>query len=150
MVFVVLITVWRKPGMSPEAFYDHYENVHMPLIRRLAGDKIPISHNRLYVTREGPDLKERMVQEAECGEGISYDAVAELIFEDEAHNLAYWQTLYAPETNGALTEDEYKFMDRSKLRIVAIKNKELMIRNDFFPGKDDVNKYGFLPHGKFN
>lgn len=22
--------------------------------------------------------------------------------------------------------------------------------SDFFPGKDDVNKYGFLPHGKFN
>ncbi|GAA5869783.1 hypothetical protein JCM8547_005841 [Rhodosporidiobolus lusitaniae] len=150
MVFTVLITVWRKPGMSPEAFYDHYENVHMPLIRELAGDKIPISHNRLYVTREGPELKERMVQPSECGDGIDYDAVAELNFEDEAHNLAYWKVLYAPEAEGRLHADELKFMDRSKLRIVAMGKKELMIRNDFFSGKDSTDKYGFLPHGKFN
>lgn len=25
MTFVVLITVWRKPGMTPQEFYDHYE-----------------------------------------------------------------------------------------------------------------------------
>lgn len=128
MTFTVLITVWRKPGMSMEAFYDHYENVHMPLIRELAGDKIPISHNRLYVERTGPGLKERMVQPSECGDGIDYDAVAELNFEDEAHNLAYWKVLYAPEAQGRLTEDEYKFMDRSKLRIVSMYKKQLMIR----------------------
>lgn len=131
MPFVVLITVWRKPGMDPQAFYEHYENVHMPLIRDLAGDVIPISHNRLYVARPGtgPDYPERMVQEAECGDGISYDAVAELVFENEAHNLAYWKVLYkGPDQGQRLTEDEYKFMDRSKLRIVAMDKKELMIR----------------------
>jgi len=128
MTFTVLITVWRKPGMSMEAFYDHYENVHMPLIRELAGDTIPISHNRLYVERTGPELKERMVQPSECGEGIDYDAVAELNFVDEAHNLAYWKVLYRPEAEGRLTEDEYKFMDRSKLRIVSMYKKDLMIR----------------------
>ncbi|GAA5893569.1 hypothetical protein JCM6882_007852 [Rhodosporidiobolus microsporus] len=136
MVFVVLITVWRKPGMTPEQFYDHYENVHMPLIRDLAGDKIPISHNRLYVQRQGLDYVERMVQPSECGDGIDYDAVAELIFESEEHNLDYWKVLYRPETNGALTADEYKFMDRSKLRIVAMDKKELMFRNEYFPGTD--------------
>ncbi|GAA5869762.1 hypothetical protein JCM8547_005836 [Rhodosporidiobolus lusitaniae] len=62
MVFTVLIIVWRRPGMSPQTFYDHYENVHMPLIGELAGDTILISHNRLYVTRESPELKERTVQ----------------------------------------------------------------------------------------
>jgi len=102
----------------------------MPLIRDLAGDTIPISHNRLYVSRPGtgPEYPERMVQDAECGEGIAYDAVAELVFENEAHNLAYWKVLYRPEAEGRLTADEYKFMDRSKLRIVAMDRKELMIR----------------------
>lgn len=128
MVTVVLITVWRKPGMSPEAFYDHYENVHMPLIRKLGGKTIPISHNRLYVTREGPDLKEKMVQPSECGDGIDYDAVAELIFEDDAHNYSYWKALYAPENEGVLYADELKFMDRPKLRIVSMYKKDLMIR----------------------
>jgi hypothetical protein len=36
--------------------------------------------------------------------------------------------LYRPEAEGRLTADEYKFMDRSKLRIVAMDKKELMIR----------------------
>ncbi|MCO5598542.1 hypothetical protein L7F22_052639 [Adiantum nelumboides] len=83
--------------MTMKEFYDHYENVHMPLIRDLAGDKIPISHNRLYVERNGPNLEERMVQPSECGDGIDYDAVAELNFKDEEHNLAYWKILYRPE-----------------------------------------------------
>ncbi|MCO5556419.1 hypothetical protein L7F22_009968 [Adiantum nelumboides] len=109
--------------MSMEAFYDHYENVHMPLIRELAGDKIPHQPQPPLRRAHWPELKERMVQPSECGEGIDYDAVAELNFEDEAHNLAYWKVLYAPEAQGRLTEDEYKFMDRSKLRIVSMYRK---------------------------
>ncbi|GAA6043171.1 hypothetical protein JCM8097_008706 [Rhodosporidiobolus ruineniae] len=149
MVYTVLITVWRKPGMSMEAFHEHYENVHMPLIRELAGDQIPISHNRLYVSRD-ENFKEIMVQKATCGDGIDYDAVAELNFADKEASDTYWRILYRPEAQGRLYEDELKFMDREKLRIVAISNKELMIRNDFHPGTDSTETYSFLPHGKFN
>ncbi|KAI5476098.1 ethyl tert-butyl ether degradation EthD family protein [Pseudohyphozyma bogoriensis] len=132
MVYVVLITVFRKHGMSPEDFHTHYEQVHMPLIRELAGDLIPISHNRLYVQRSGPELKEVMVQPAENGEGIEYDAVAELIFQDKAASDAYWKILYAPSAEGRLDADEEKFMDRSRLRIVEMGQRDLMFKHDYF------------------
>ncbi|KAM0752617.1 hypothetical protein T439DRAFT_346492 [Meredithblackwellia eburnea MCA 4105] len=133
MVYTVLITVWRKPGMSSEAFHEHYENSHMPLIREIAGDIIPLAHTRLYVSREGPDMKEVMVQPSVCGDGIDYDAVAELVFKNKEHSDAYWKILYSPEAAGRLPADEEMFMDRSKLRIVQMGNRDLMFRKDFFP-----------------
>lgn len=126
MTYTVLITVFRKKDMTPEAFHKHYEDVHMPLIRRLASDLIPLSHTRLYVTRTGPSYAEKMVQAATNGEGIEYDAVAELVFQDEAHSNAYWKTLYAPGTEGVLEADEHMFMDRERLRIVEMGHRDLM------------------------
>lgn len=126
--YTILITVFRKAGMSPEDFHKHYEDVHMPLIRKLAGPLIPLSHTRLYVTREGPECKEKMVQPATNGEGIEYDAIAELVFRDQEHSHNYWKVLYAPETNGALYDDELKFMTRERLRIVEMGKRELMFQ----------------------
>ncbi|KAL1629224.1 hypothetical protein SLS56_005447 [Neofusicoccum ribis] len=51
MPYTVLIFAYRKPGLTPEEFKNHYENVHVPLIKSIAGDKFPLSHPRSYINR---------------------------------------------------------------------------------------------------
>ncbi|KAF2228401.1 hypothetical protein EV356DRAFT_500655, partial [Viridothelium virens] len=50
MGFNIVAFVKRKPGMSPEAFKDYYENVHIPTILSMAGDVCFQIHRRQYLT----------------------------------------------------------------------------------------------------
>ncbi|XPS70833.1 hypothetical protein M3J09_003034 [Ascochyta lentis] len=52
MTYTVFMFVTRKPGMTLEAFVDHYENKHIPLILEVLGDQAPVRHTRHYVKRK--------------------------------------------------------------------------------------------------
>jgi len=43
MGYRVFMFVARKPGMSLEAFVDHYENKHVPLVLEILGGEPPQS-----------------------------------------------------------------------------------------------------------
>ena len=45
-----MLVIYRKPEISPEAFKEHYEKTHVPLLNSLAGDQFP-KHFRNYVQR---------------------------------------------------------------------------------------------------
>lgn len=50
MAFRAMLVIFRKPDISPEAFKEHYEEIHVPLLKSLAGNEFP-KHTRNYVQR---------------------------------------------------------------------------------------------------
>jgi len=132
----LLLFAYRKPGTTPEHFYEYYENVHIKLIKELAGDTFPLSHTRRYVHRtkaaapapaSGPDAESKASttsagRNAEypatvfLGEqtDFEYDCCSEIIFEDEAAMHAFKDRMAEPERAARVAADEENFLDRSK------------------------------------
>jgi hypothetical protein len=111
-----LIFVTRKPTLSPDAFKDYYENKHIPLLRSLAGPIFPISHTRRYLARDPtpPDYPPRVI--LGNPDGFDYDAFAEATFENEDMLREFQKVMVSKE----VLEDEDRFTDRSRLRVVAL------------------------------
>jgi len=100
-------TFWfarRKPGMSWQAFRDHYETTHRKLGEKaMTGEATSYIRHYLHpVTPGGPEPV--------------YDFVMELCFPDRASYERMVKTLTANKTlSAAIAEDEAKFLDRSSI-----------------------------------
>ena len=93
----VVYCITKKSGLTDEAFFDYWKNVHGPLGARIPGLRRLVQSRRLHI----PDDKR----------APDYDGVAELWFDDvdallTARKSAEWR---------AATEDEVHFMDQSRV-----------------------------------
>lgn len=108
----VIILDKRKPGMSPEAFRKHYEEVHAPLFLSL----VPKIHTytRNYVTP---------ITGADDVDGWSfakadYDCIVEMKYETQEDFDNTMAFLMSHEAR-ALAEDEENFIDRKSMVLYA-------------------------------
>ncbi|KAK8022954.1 hypothetical protein PG991_006835 [Apiospora marii] len=106
----------RRQDLTPAQFRDHYENVHIPLMRNLTGDTFPLSHERHYIMRDddsnGTDgTFPAAVLVGTSPDAIDYDAVAILTYRDKAHFDANWAFFEDPETSRIIAADEAKFSE---------------------------------------
>lgn len=92
----------RKPGMSLEAFYDHWENHHGPLI---AATPELARHIARYEQHRRDPLTERLG-------GADHDGVAVQWF-DSAH--AFMAFVSEPVYSELIIPDEDAFLDRDSL-----------------------------------
>ncbi|KAL6229631.1 hypothetical protein BDW75DRAFT_235050 [Aspergillus navahoensis] len=122
MPFKVLYYVARKPGLTPSEFKTHYDTVHMPLIKSLAGDDFPTCHRRLYLARPEPgeDNSYPVVAFAGLQDHFDYDCITEVTFEDEAAFKKFFGRRSEPGTKEIVDADEEKFVDRTKFRVVVV------------------------------
>ncbi|KAJ5092971.1 hypothetical protein N7456_008832 [Penicillium angulare] len=123
MAIRLLLFAYRKPGLSPLQFKTHYEDIHVPLIKSLAGDDFPVLHSRRYLHR-GNDLNDNNEYPATVFVGdqdsFKYDAICELVFNSQEAMERFRDKTGTPEAKAALEEDELKFLDRTKLKIVLL------------------------------
>ncbi|KAK8068982.1 hypothetical protein PG994_005598 [Apiospora phragmitis] len=115
----------RRQDLTPAQFRDHYENVHIPLMRNLTGDTFPLSHERHYIRRDGGDGDGSSTFPAAVLVGTSqtavdYDAVAILTYRDKAHFDANWAFFEDPETSKIIAADEAKFSGVDQRRLSAV------------------------------
>lgn len=61
---------------------------------------------------------------------FSYDAYAELVFEDVDAFQAFFGVVSAPEAAARIAEDEDLFLERSELRIAAMDDVRVTLRED--------------------
>lgn len=127
MPYIVLIFAHRKPGLSPAEFKSHYESSHVPLVQSLAGPLFPRSHTRRYIQRvqgstEGStdNASHPAVVLVGTPADFEYDAFAELVFDDETAFQAFFACVSQVEAAGRIAEDEEKFLDRAKMRVVLV------------------------------
>ncbi|MGE0621519.1 MAG: EthD domain-containing protein [Pseudomonadales bacterium] len=105
----LLAFISAREDLSREAFIDHYENHHVPLVRRL----LPMvgAYRRNYVDPDVP---------AGGGATVDYDVVTELVFEDRAALDAFWETIRRPEVIAAIRADEAKFLQSDRTRLIGV------------------------------
>ncbi|KAH8174506.1 ethD domain-containing protein [Sarocladium implicatum] len=127
--FQLLMLSRRRQDLTPAQFKDHYENVHVPLLKNLTGDTFPESFVRHYIKRDhDPDAPKLPSCEAH-GDGnlewpaallmgeqsdIVIDAVAVLTYRDKEHFESNWAFFKDEEFVKIITEDEAKFSEWAK------------------------------------
>lgn len=119
MPYSVLIFAYRKPALSPAQFRAHYESSHLPLVESLAGPLFPRTHTRHYLQRadHGPDYAATVLVGTQAD--FAYDALAELVFDDEAAFQAFFARVSEPAVAAKIAADEELFLDRAKMRVVV-------------------------------
>jgi uncharacterized protein (TIGR02118 family) len=96
----------KREGIDTQAFVDHYENNHIPLVLSLA--PTPLVYKRNYVVR-GDELNRE-------DDSIDFDVVTELVFSDRNAYLAWIEKLGVD----AIATDEQRFLERSRTRAYVI------------------------------
>lgn len=120
----MLIT--RKPGMSLEAFVDHYENKHVPLVLDVLGEIAPVSHTRYYLKRnpadaEGSDVPPPLLFFGDAST-VDYDCITKIELRDEAHFNAFNEKFANTPRRTEIEEDQAAFADGSKFRVLAVES----------------------------
>lgn len=114
----------RKPGTTPEAFKQHYENKHVPLVLKALGDAKPLRHTRYYLQRNPAAQGDADVAPPLLFVGdpstIDYDCITTIEFEDEAHFMRFNEAFQNSPMKKEIEEDEAVFADQSKFKIVAV------------------------------
>ncbi|TDZ35225.1 hypothetical protein CTRI78_v011518 [Colletotrichum trifolii] len=118
MSYRMLIYLHRKPGTTHAEFKDHYENVHVPLTRELTGSLFPQLHSRRYIERSADDDKAVVLVGSKEHEDA--DAIVEVAFKDEAAAQAFFGATNTGEARERLEEDNEKFLNWEKVRILKI------------------------------
>jgi hypothetical protein len=129
MGYTVFMLVTRKPGMSLEAFVDHYENKHVPLVLEVLGDVAPVRHTRYYLKRnpagaEGNDVPPPLLFFGDATT-VDYDCITTVELRDEAHFQAFNEKFANSPRRKEIDEDQDRFADGSKFRVLAVESPKI-------------------------
>lgn len=109
----IVILIKKKPGMSREDFIQHYETSHAVMGKKMLG------HLWVKYVRNYPrGLMEYQPEENSADD--SYDAVTEIWLKDQAAMDEMARIINDPENNRIILEDEEKFQDRLKTRLLIV------------------------------
>ncbi|OJD22147.1 hypothetical protein ACJ73_06512 [Blastomyces percursus] len=114
--FTAVVFVTRKPGISPTAFQDHWDNKHVPLLKRLTGSLFPLSHTRYYLKRDATPPQYPVTALVGNSAAFTYDGFAILTFESEAAFQEYLPIASHPE----VIEDEKLFVHLAETKAIAL------------------------------
>ncbi|KAI2619287.1 EthD domain-containing protein [Hypoxylon sp. NC1633] len=140
MTYTVVVFVTRKPGLTPQQFKEHYDNVHIPLIRGIAGPLFPLSHTRRYISRsqsdaQGTNTTRNATTPAHVILGsqadFDYDAIVEMVFPDEKAFQDFFKHVHGPEHGSTVIADEERFIDRAELRVAILGSTETTGRGEY-------------------
>lgn len=109
-MFKILAFLTRRPGMSREAFREHYETRHLPLARATFPEIV--GHRRDYAIEGGHHFPPALGMP-------EWDAVTEIWFVDRAGFEAMEGRIAAGEAQ-AITEDELRFLDRERCGMMIV------------------------------
>lgn len=131
----MFIFVPRKPGVPFEAFKDHYENKHIPVVLKSLGDSNdvkPISHTRYFTQRNPAAQGDAEVPPPLLYFGdpstVDYDCITVVELEDEAHFKRFYETIDKSPLKKEIGEDQDSFADSSKFKILAVESPRVWKR----------------------
>lgn len=106
-----IVLLKKKDGLTREQFIEYYENVHVPLIRRLLPSIGEYRRNYLDLslgTRPDPVRHP------------GFDVITEIWFPDSTAWEQFIADARNPEVAAAIAEDELNFLDRSANRSIGV------------------------------
>jgi hypothetical protein len=120
-MITILVLLVKRHGMSDEEFRKHYETSHSQLGLKYFGHLF-LEYRRYYIKamspfREGPEGNNLAPQRSF---GCAYDAIGEMVLQDEHSLQEMIRILEDPEIRRILAEDEARFLDREACRMGAV------------------------------
>ena len=119
MPYTIILLTSRRPDLTPSAFKAHYEDHHMPLVRRQCGDLWPITHTRSYIARSDEGSCDAAVI-AGAQTDFEFDCVTQMQFEDETHMQKCFERMAEPQNAEERRQDEERFLDMDRIRFVVV------------------------------
>lgn len=119
MPFNLLIFTTRRADLTFQQFKQHYENNHAPLASRLFGENAPEGYVRYYVDRSESDTTSNIWILGSPSD-FDYDCCTVLTWHDEAAWEAAKKVFATQEVQKPLVEDEERFLDRSKTKMMVV------------------------------
>lgn len=116
----LLVLTARCPDLTPDQYKDHYQNVYIPLLRRLLGDAFPLTQERNYIPRSADGSVEALIG---TGDG-AYDCITVSVFADAEHLQRALAESNDIEKKAEREEDEAKFLDMTKTKIMIVDFKK--------------------------
>ncbi len=130
MTFSFLLFITRKPTITPAEFKEHWDNVHVELLKSIAKEHFPITHTRHLIARPA---EENGIWPAAvligAQEGFTFDGIAELVFEDETAFKTFYGLVSEPEAAAKIAADEETFIVREQMRAVVKSSTTVTSRN---------------------
>jgi hypothetical protein len=111
----LMVLVKRKVGTTRESFIDYYEKHHAEFGKKICGHLW-----ERYVRNYPQDIMNYALEDNSLDD--SYDAITEIWLKDEAAVAEMERILKTPEIQKAVLEDEERFQDRLKTRMMAVKS----------------------------
>ncbi|KAH8722615.1 hypothetical protein GQ44DRAFT_729488 [Phaeosphaeriaceae sp. PMI808] len=112
MVFRVYMLAVKAPGITIEEFKDHWDNKHLNLLKEIAGDAYPKVHNHMYPQKfAGTDA-------------YHFDGIGYLEFQSHDDFLRLVSIVEKPENKIRMEADEKLFLDKSKIQMYVLDDKE--------------------------
>ncbi len=102
----------RKPGMSKEAFREHYENSHVAIAKKYSGHLF-LDYKRHYINVTGSGYPGGTMMDVM--DATNYDAIGQVTLKDEAALAELNRIAQIPEVKAAFEDDEELFVDKPKL-----------------------------------
>lgn len=109
----------RRQDFTPDQYKHHYENVHIPLLRRLLGDAFPLTQERHYIPRSADGSLETLVGSGD----LAYDCITISVFADGEHLQRAVAESNDPKKKAEREEDEAKFLDMTETKILTVDSK---------------------------
>jgi len=119
-MFKAVFLAKRRPGMTFDDFMNYYETNHSKL-----GVKVLPKAKRYFRRYLRPVATALGEPSAEA----EYDVITECWFEDKATFESTMVAIAEPDTIAMLAEDEMKFIDRSKNRMMIVEEHESKLPN---------------------
>ena len=108
MTFTLLCFIHKATHLTADEFRDHYENIHVPLVKSLVGnpEDLPLQYKRHYIP---------------SGEtGKPYSAVTTLTFRDEQAAQNFNTVLNRPGAKEKIDTDSAAFCDMSNGTVIPV------------------------------
>ncbi|MGQ2933590.1 MAG: EthD domain-containing protein [Sphingopyxis sp.] len=113
--FKVISLLKARADISRADFIEYYETRHAPLVRELMPNII--GYRRNYVQADGGIA-------FELAPAFDYDAITEILFRDRAAYDEALAVLMSPANAARMAEDEERFLDRNRTRMVVVNEHE--------------------------
>jgi hypothetical protein len=113
----------RKPGITFEAFQEHYERSHAELGKKYFGHLIK-QYRRNYNDRRILDTTPQALAKLMEAKAWDYDCITEWELEDEAAMAEIVRLLADTEVGKVFYDDEEHFLDRSSVRYLRCDTRD--------------------------
>jgi hypothetical protein len=109
--FTAIVFGTMLPGINLTQYADHYDNVHIPLVKSLTGPNFPAVHTRHYFGGNPAFVN--------ASYPVDWNSMATMEFRDQAHALTFLNIIGQPAAKAKIEEDEHLFMAHAPRTVIV-------------------------------